>query len=669
MHGRGLLVFFALTLLLPGAALGVFGARALVQERQLVDQQIRERVETAAAIVAGDLERQFRDWQLGLEQAVGVSPAAHQPLLKAALAEPGAGVLLTASPDGLTVWPRDGLLYDLTPSRLERRERPKSAALAEAEAVEIERKDYPVATALYQQLLTVAHDDDRAELLHHLARTHRKSGRSQDALALFEKLKTTAGFVGAVPASLIGHYEVCAQLATANSGDALATCAIDFYRRMIAGEWHLSKERYSYYASTARSWAETTIISAATVAELTNQAAAKAALTTAAEALSARVCGSAPAASAFQTIATNEVLAISRCLPTPLGMNGRMLVISQAWLARHAWPPLSAAAGGAYHVALIDRENRTFYSSLNAPDGAYRREHEVTRDTIGAADGWRVRVWPRDADALAAGLTTRQRLYVLTLALVIASLVFGAYVTHRVVNRELQIAQLKSEFVATVSHEFRSPLTAIRQLGEMLMRGRVPESRRPEYYERITRESERLGRLVENLLDFAQMEEGRRRYDLQPIDTTDWLRRTVNEFQSLRDGYSATVAATIPESLPMVHADSAALCCAIHNLLDNAIKYSPGTNTVWLEAETDGTDVTIRVRDRGVGITEDDRRQIFEKFFRVKGEITRQVKGAGLGLSLVHHIVAAHDGRIECESHPGRGTTFSIHLTAAAVAA
>lgn len=667
MHGRGLLIFFALTLLLPGAALAVFGARALIQERQLVDQQIRERVENAADTVARELERQFQDWQFALDQAIATLPAAHQPLVSAALAEPGAGVLLSVAQDRLTVWPRDGLLYDLTPSGLDGRERPKSAALIEAEAAEIERKDYAVATALYQQLLTVAHDDDRAELLHHLARTYRKSGRSQDALVLFEQLKTTAGFVGAVPASLIGHYEVCAQLALANSGDALAICAIDFYRRMITGEWHLSKERYSYYASTARSWAETTTMSAATVAELTTQATAKAALTTAAEALSARVCGAAPAASAFRAIATNEVLAISRCLPTPLGMNGRMLVISQAWLARHAWPPISAAAGGAYHVALIDRENRMFYSSLDVPGGAYLREHEVTRDTIGAADGWRVRVWPRDADALADGLTTRQRLYVLTLALVIASLMFGAYSTHRVVKRELQFAQLKSEFVSTVSHEFRSPLTAIRQLGEMLMRDRVPESRRPEYYERITRESERLGRLVENLLDFAQMEEGRKRYHLQPLDTADWLRRTVYEFQSVREGHAATVKATIPPSLPALRADAAALGCAIHNLLDNAIKYSPGADTVWLDAEGDSSCVTIRVRDRGVGIAESDRRQIFEKFFRVNGEITRQVKGAGLGLSLVHHIVAAHNGRIECESQPGHGTTFTIHLTAAAV--
>ena len=346
-------------------------------------------------------------------------------------------------------------------------------AAPEPIAAEIERQDYAVATALYQQLLTVAHDDDRAELFHHLARTYRKSGRSHDALALFEKLKTTSGFVGAVPAGLIGHYEVCALLASANNGPALATCAIDFHRRLIAGEWHLSKERYSYYASTARNWAETAKTSAAIVAELTTQETSKAALTTAAETLSARVCGAAPAASAFQAIATNEVLAISRCLSTPLGMNGRMLVIGQAWLARHAWPPLSAAAGGAYHVALIDRENRTFYSSHTASGDADLRGHAVTRDTTGAADGWRVRVWPRDADALAAGLTMRQRLYVLTLALVIASLLFGAYLTHRVVKRELQFAQLKSEFVSTVSHEFRSPLTAIRQLGEMLMRDRV----------------------------------------------------------------------------------------------------------------------------------------------------------------------------------------------------
>ena len=112
----------------------------------------------------------------------------------------------------------------------------------------------------------------------------------------------------------------------------------------------------------------------------------------------------------------------------------------------------------------------------------------------------------------------------------------------------------------------------------------------------------------------------------------------------------------------MVLADREALTCAVHNLLDNAVKYSPECKTVWLEAEATGAWLTILVRDCGLGITEEDQKHIFEKFYRGSGEAARHVKGAGLGLSLVKHIVTAHSGSVECQSRPGEGSTFSIHL-------
>lgn len=583
------------------------------------------------------------------------------------MAEPGGGLLVSISSEGVAGWPRESLLYDvnaLEPATL-LSDDDRQPALIEAEAFELERRDYPGAILRYRRLLASAGANERAELLHHLARTYRKSGRPQEALTVFQQLPTASGLVGGAPAGLIGHYEVCAHWAAAGDRPALASCAVDLYARLVAGEWLVSKERYSYYAATARDWAVAATVPASTLAALAAREHAKAVLTASVDALSRNVCGSVEPTATADVHVTRDVVAVVRCLHSGATGSGSMLVISHAWLADHVWPVITAGpAGGAYHVALIGRDNQTLYSSRAESGAGDRTAHTVTRDILNVTQDWRVRVWPRDVDVLTAGLVMRERLYLLTLALVIASLTFGAYATHRVVTRELQFARLKSDFVATVSHEFRSPLTAIRQLGEVLMRGRVPESRRPEYYERITRESERLGRLVENVLDFAQMEEGRKRYHLQPLDTTDWLQRTVSEFQSLREGNSATVTATIPPSLPALQADPAALSCAIHNLLDNAIKYSPGTDTVWLEAEAAGPRVTIRVRDCGVGISESDRRQIFEKFFRANGEITRQVKGAGLGLSLVHHIVAAHNGRIDCESQPGQGTTFSIHLTA-----
>lgn len=169
-----------------------------------------------------------------------------------------------------------------------------------------------------------------------------------------------------------------------------------------------------------------------------------------------------------------------------------------------------------------------------------------------------------------------------------------------------------------------------------------------------------------NLLDFSRMEEGRREYRFEPLEPAPWLHGLVEDFQSKLLGNHVSIVATIPDALPALVADREALTCAVHNLLDNAIKYAPGSDNVWLEAEGDDSRLTIRVRDRGIGILEADRKHLFEKFYRGSGDITQQVKGAGLGLSLVQHIVRAHGGDVEFESHPGDGTTFSIHLKAAA---
>jgi signal transduction histidine kinase len=229
---------------------------------------------------------------------------------------------------------------------------------------------------------------------------------------------------------------------------------------------------------------------------------------------------------------------------------------------------------------------------------------------------------------------------------------------------------MRADFVSTVSHEFRSPLTGIRQLGEMLLDGRVrSEEKQRGYYRLIVQESRRLGRLVENILDFSRMEEGRKEYRFAPLNTSIWLRRLVEDFQSELVQNGISIVSHIPDELPPLSGDAEALGCAVHNLLDNAVKYSPASKTVWLDVKTEDGRIAIAVRDQGAGISEQDQRHIFEKFYRVDGEISRKVKGAGLGLSLVKHTVTAHGGDVECASRLGEGSTFTIRLPVAPPAA
>jgi len=230
----------------------------------------------------------------------------------------------------------------------------------------------------------------------------------------------------------------------------------------------------------------------------------------------------------------------------------------------------------------------------------------------------------------------------------------------------MEVARLKSEFVSAVSHEFRSPVTGIRQLAEILLRGQPSEERRLQYYELIGHESDRLARLVENVLDFSRMEEGRKEYRLEPLEAGAWLRAVVEEFRAEVAQRGYRLEADLPERLPSLLADREALTSALHNLLDNAVKYSPSCKTVWLQAEASGDSLTIRVRDRGLGIAEEDQPHVFEKFYRGSTAAATHVKGAGLGLSLVRHIVTAHGGLVACESRPGEGSTFSMLLPALA---
>ncbi|MGQ0735821.1 MAG: sensor histidine kinase [Acidobacteriota bacterium] len=344
------------------------------------------------------------------------------------------------------------------------------------------------------------------------------------------------------------------------------------------------------------------------------------------------------------------------------------LVLAASFLDANVWPHAFAIARGeGLEGALVAPDGHEVFRSTQGERAAARQDTLMAAGTLQDAEVlWRLEVWPRDPATLYADVNRRQWSYLAMLVMVVALLLFGTYLTARTVRKELEFARLKGDFVSTVSHEFRSPLTGIRQLGELLMRGRVPtDERRQQYYELITRESDRLTRLVDNLLDFGRLEEGRRQFQFEPFDPRPWLRTLVADFGlELPPGHGPVVA-EIPDTLPLIVADREALSSAVYNLLDNAVKYSPADSPIRVAAEGRNGHLVIRVCDQGVGIADADRTHVFEKFHRGSGEIARRVKGAGLGLSLVHHIVTAHGGQVDFDSRPDQGTTFSIELKAA----
>lgn len=240
-------------------------------------------------------------------------------------------------------------------------------------------------------------------------------------------------------------------------------------------------------------------------------------------------------------------------------------------------------------------------------------------------------------------------------------LLAGAWLVYRTLRREMELVRLKSDFVSNVSHELRTPLSLIRMFAETLQMDRAPtEEKKREYYATILRETERLTRLINNILNFSRMEAGRKQYAFAPLD----LNRSVGEVAAaFRDqlrqaGFSLTEE--YAPDLPPIRADREAVAEALINMIDNAMKYAAQERSITLRTGSAGTGVFAEVQDRGIGIAPDQQKKIFEKFYRAQDPQVHATKGSGLGLSLVRHIMDAHGGQVTVTSRPGQGSTFRL---------
>jgi signal transduction histidine kinase len=231
------------------------------------------------------------------------------------------------------------------------------------------------------------------------------------------------------------------------------------------------------------------------------------------------------------------------------------------------------------------------------------------------------------------------------------------------VRRELKLSRLKSDFVANVSHELKTPLALIRLFSETLELGRVPtEDKKQQYHRIINKESRRLTQLINNILDFSRIEAGRKEYRLVPTDLAAVVRDVVDAYRFQIEQHGFALEVDVAEDLPEMDLDPEAVSQALINLLNNAVKYSPNEKAIAVSVRREGERVLVSVRDRGIGIPKSEQKRIFEKFYRVEASAVHTTKGSGLGLALVQHIAEAHGGHVEVTSAPGEGSTFTLSL-------
>ena len=317
----------------------------------------------------------------------------------------------------------------------------------------------------------------------------------------------------------------------------------------------------------------------------------------------------------------------------------------------------SSTATFAIAITISDESNRVLYSNAPAQNG-YFFESNFDRPF----SSWKAAVGLRNTNIDDLARDSFLHSAAITL-LVLMFLLGGIALTIRATDREARLAQAKSDFVSNVSHELKTPLSTISLFSEILELDRVSnEEKKNEYYRIIRHESRRLNKTIDNILDFSRIEAGRKKYELVEGDMAEVIDTVLSthRYQIINSGFR--VQTNLESDLPPVLIDREAMTQAISNLIDNAIKYSGTVKQLSITARTSGSDLSIEIADHGVGIPRAEQAKVFDKFYRVGNGLVHDVKGSGLGLSLVKHIIEAHNGTISVESDLGKGSVFRILL-------
>jgi signal transduction histidine kinase len=269
--------------------------------------------------------------------------------------------------------------------------------------------------------------------------------------------------------------------------------------------------------------------------------------------------------------------------------------------------------------------------------------------------GWRI-----STDAATLGGTAQRQItaYLWIGFLAVATMAVLAVIAGQILRRQMRISHLKTDLVAAVSHELKTPLSSMKLLVESLLGGQEFEPQRTrEYLRLVARENSRLSRLIDNFLTFSRMERNKGRFDFARVQPEDVAHAAM---ESVGDRFP--VGLEIGPDLPPLYADEDALVTVLLNLLDNAYKYTGDNRRIGLRVLFQRGWVTFAVTDNGIGIAERDQKRIFRRFYQVDRRLARQAGGVGLGLSIVEFIVKAHGGLISVVSRPGTGSTFTVSL-------
>jgi len=637
---RRLVAWFTITAILPAVALGWVGWRMAIEDRTLQHKRTQEARDQAAELAATALQRTVAELEERLAGASGDARAASAGLGDAAS-------LVVFGPDGVLA--RGGVSLPYYPA-ISAVEDTSSDRFARADALEFGQPDVAGALAALTPLASAPDPAVRAGALLRQARIARKIGQTERALVAFDSLiALDATRVGEWPAGLAGRQGRALLLESLGRRDELARDAEHLLTELQDGRWLLTRAQYDFSVSQVHAW----LGDARSVVPPGDAAALAAAAGAVWEEWQGR--GQPTALERRRTLWAGDrsVLVLTRVSSDRLAV-----LLAGPQFLEQAWRVRLRATAGQHDVdfALSDGGGRPVLGLPSVP-----LANQSVRTPSVTQLPWTVHAIRSDGGSRSV-LSAPARLMLAALAGMTIVVMAGGYFIARAMMREVTVARLQSDFVAAVSHEFRTPLTTLRHLSELLVSGRVSsEVRRQEFYDTLLRESQRLQGLVEGLLNFARLESGQLEYRFAAVEPAAVLREIVDDFDAA-DDRAGRIHLDAATDAPAIRADRELLARVVWNLLDNAVKYSPPAGAVRVQLRNTGGQAVVHVIDEGFGIPKDEQGAIFGRFVRGSSARTRAIKGTGIGLAMAREIVRAHGGDISVASVPGQGSTFTITL-------
>jgi signal transduction histidine kinase len=632
-----LIAWFSITTILPAVALVWVGWRMAGQDRTLQRQRTQEERDQAAELAATALQRTVAELEERLAAASGHGQATPVRI------DDGAALVVFGA-DGVEA--RGGLFLPYYPAVSSAEDLPPDR-FARADALEFGQKDPAAALTELRSHAAAADAVVRAGALLRQARIFRKTGQTAQALAAFGALIELDGTrVDGWPAGLLGRQGRGLLRAALGQRIELASDAVDLLTELHRGRWILTRAQYYFSASQARSWLGQTSPPPANGDAVP--------LATAAAVVWEQWRGGVPVIDRRRTLWAGEksILVLTSVSPDRL-----VVLLAGPQFLDVAWRQRLKSISTHQDIDFALSDGSDGSPVLGVPSVPLDRQSVRSPSATGLP--WTVHAIRPDTTS---SLSAPARLMLAALAGMTLVVIVGGYFMTRAIAREVAVARVQSEFVAAVSHEFRTPLTTLRHLSELLVAGRVSsEGKRLEFYETMLRESHRLHGLVEGLLNFARLEAGQLECRLAAVEPAHFLREVVEDFQAdaARGQRIQLDAAT---NVPRIRADRDLLARVVWNLLDNAVKYSPPGSPVRVQLRAARDHAQVLVIDHGFGIPQDEQTEIFGRFVRGSAARVRAIKGTGIGLAMAREIVRAHRGDITVESVPGQGSTFTINL-------